>query len=92
MAKKKLPPGITQRKDGRYMGRVMYNGERYTIYNRNLTELKKEMTDLRYTLEHGTFIKKNDITFGDWFNEWIETYKKNTVKQGTIDSKRINIG
>lgn len=86
MAKKKLPPGITQRKDGRYMGRVMYNGERYTIYSRNLTELKKEMTDLRYTLEHGTFIKKNDITFEDWFKEWIETYKKNTVKQGTIDS------
>jgi integrase len=83
---KKLPAGITQRKNGLYMGRVMYNGESHTLYDRNLTELKKKMTDLRYTLEHGTFIKKSNITFDDWFNEWIETYKQNTVKQGTIDS------
>lgn len=83
---RKLPPGITQRKNGLYMGRVMHNGESHTLYDRNLTELKKKMTDLRYTLEHGTFIKKSNITFDDWYKEWIETYKQNTVKQGTIDS------
>lgn len=83
---KKLPPGITQRKNGLYMGRVMYNGETHTLYDRKLTDLKKKMNDLRYELEHGTFIKKSNITFGDWYNEWITTYKQNTVKQGTVDS------
>lgn len=83
---KNLPTGITQRPDGRYMGRVMYNGERRTVYGKSLTEIKTKMTDLRYSLEHGTYVKKEKITFEDWFSEWITTYKKNTVKQGTIDS------
>jgi integrase len=83
---RKLPPGITQRANGLYMGRVMYHGETHTLYDRNLSSLKKKMTDLRYELEHGTFIKKSDLTLEDWFKEWIATYKQNTVKQGTIKS------
>lgn len=83
---KKLPTGITQKPDGRYMGRVKRGGVTYTVYDMNLTELKKKMVDLRYTLEHGTYIKREKITFEDWFTEWINTYKRNTVKQGTIDS------
>ena len=83
---KKLEKGITQRENGMYMGRVKYNGESHTIYDRNLTQLKKKMVDLRYSLEHGTFIKTSNLTFGDWFNEWIQTYKKNTVKAGTVDT------
>lgn len=83
---KQLPKGIIQRENGIYMGRVMYHGKRQTLYNRSLTELKKAMLDLRYTLEHGTFVEASKITLDDWFYEWIETYKAHTVKQGTIDS------
>lgn len=83
---KSLPTGISQKPDGRYMGRVKKNGITYTVYDKSLSELKKKMTDLRYTLEHGTYVKRERITFEDWFNEWIDTYKRNTVKQGTIDS------
>lgn len=83
---KKLPAGITQRANGLYMGRVTYHGNNHTLYNRNLTELKKKMVDLRYSLEHGTFVKESKITLDDWFNEWITTYKQNTVKQGTVES------
>ncbi len=85
---KKLPQGITRRANGLYMGRVMYKGESHALYDRNLTELKKRMTDLRYSLEHGTFVKKSSLTFDDWFHEWITIYKQNTVKQGTVDSYR----
>lgn len=83
---KQLPKGITQRKTGLYMGRVMYHGKSYTLYNRSLTELKKEMLDLRYELEHGTFVDASKITLDKWFDEWIKTYKTHTVKQGTIDA------
>ena len=83
---KKLPAGITQRTNGLYMGRVTYHGTSHTLYDRNLTELKKKMVDLRYTLEHGTFVKESKLTFDDWFDEWITTYKQNTVKQGTVES------
>ncbi len=86
--KKKLPPGITLRSDGRYQGRVQYNGEKYALYSRNLAELKKQMTDLKYELQHGTYIKKSDITLDDWFQTWIETYKKPSVKQGTVETYR----
>jgi integrase len=64
----------------------MYAGESHDIYNRNLAELKKEMLDLRYSLEHGTYIKTSALTFGEWYTEWINTYKKNTVKAGTVES------
>lgn len=36
---KQLPPGITLRSDGRYMGRVQVDGERVTLYGKNLKEL-----------------------------------------------------
>lgn len=83
---KKLPPGISQRQNGLFMGRVMYNGESRTLYNRNLTELKAKMLDLRYALEHGTYIKQNNITFDGWFREYVDVYKRNAVKQGTINN------
>lgn len=85
---KKLPPGITQRANGLYMGRVTYHGQSHTLYDRNLTELKKKMVDLKFTLEHGLYLKESKMTFEQWFEEWITTYKQNTVKQGTIDSYR----
>lgn len=81
-----LPKGISQRASGLYCGRVQYNGERHAIYDNSLTELKKKMNALKYELEKGTYIKPCDLTFGNWFTEWIETYKQNTVKQGTIES------
>lgn len=83
---KKLPKGVSQRKNGLYMGRVMFNGETHTLYNRSLSDLKKEMLDLRYKLEHGAYVKASNITVNDWFNEWITVFKASTVKQGTIVS------
>ncbi len=83
---KKLPVGISQRENGAYIGRVKCNGITSTVYDRNLSNLKKKMLDLRYSIEHGTHIKAEKITFEDWFAEWIDTYKKNAVKQGTIYS------
>ena len=81
---KELPPGIRQRKNGRYEGRVQYKGERYSVYADTIAEVKKEMTAARYKLEHGEFIVKSNITVNDWFETWIEQYKKNQVKRGTI--------
>ena len=81
---RKLPRGITQMPSGLYQGRVTYSGQTEAIYNRSLSELKKQMTDLRYQLEHGTFVKESDMIVSDWFKEWINVYKKPCVKQGTI--------
>lgn len=86
--KKKLPKGIMQRKDGRYMGRIMYAGERYTLYDFSLKELQKKMIDLKYELEHDVYIKESDITIDKWYHTWLEEYKKPVVKRGTIGTYR----
>lgn len=83
---KTLPPGIRQRSNGKYEGRVQYEFDRYSVYADTLTELKKKMTDLRYRLEHGEFIASSKITLSEWFKTWIEQYKENQVKAGTIIS------
>ena len=44
---KELPPGIRQRKNGRYEGRVKYDYESYSVYGDTVTEVKKKMTELR---------------------------------------------
>lgn len=81
-----LPPGIRQRSNGKYEGRVQYESDRYSVYGNTITEVKKQMTDLRYKLEHGEFISSSKITLDEWFKTWIEQYKENQVKAGTIIS------
>lgn len=82
---RKLPKGIQQRYDG-YEGRFMKNGKRYLVHGKTIAEVQKEMTDLKYKLEHGLFVEKKKITFGEWFDTWLKEYKKNNVKIGTYYS------
>lgn len=80
----KLPKGITLRSDGRYMGRFTYYGERYTVYDEDLKQVKRKLDDLRYELEHGLYAKESEVTVDSWFQTWIDEYKKPTVKKGTV--------
>ncbi|MCH5249420.1 MAG: site-specific integrase [Lachnospiraceae bacterium] len=50
-----------------------------------LLELEKQMIYLRYLIEHGRTEKSNNMSFAEWFREWMDKYKKNTVKMGTIN-------
>ena len=81
----KLPKGITVRKDGLFMGRFQYEGERYTLYDANVDTLLKRMEDLKYELRHGIYAKETNITVGSWYRTWIDEYKKNRVKPTTYD-------
>lgn len=85
---KQLPKGIRQRKNGRYEGRVKCEYESFSVYGDTITETKKKMRELRYKLEHGLYIERKKITLHDWFNTWIDEYKKNRVKMGTIVTYR----
>lgn len=83
---KPLPPGIRQRTNGKYEGRVKVDYQSHSVYGNTITDVKKKMTDLRYRLEHGEFMASSKITLGEWFKTWIEQYKENQVKAGTIIS------
>ena len=83
---RELPKGIRQRVNGRYEGRVKYNYTSYSVYGNTVTETKKKMTELRYKLEHGLFVEKKKITFGEWYKIWLQEYKKNRIKNSTYNS------
>jgi integrase len=92
---KKLPQGITQRKDGRYQASYMWGGKRYFIYNKDLKALKKEKEAKIYELEHGIASAPDKIIVDAWFNTWITEYKEKTVKLTTLtnykDHYRLHI-
>lgn len=78
-----LPPGIMQRKSGIYRGRFYYKGETYTKDNADLKKLVQEMEDLRYEVKHGLKGKVDNITLDTWFDIWLNTHKKRTIKEST---------
>lgn len=82
---RKLPKGIRQR-GNTFEGRFMYKGVSYTVQASTITKTQKEMTDLKYKLEHGLYVKKEKITLMEWYETWLEEYKKNRVKIGTYTS------
>lgn len=84
MAKKKLPKGVTLRKDGRYMGRIQVDGELVTLYSRNLPELVDRMEDTRYQMKHGFYCRSKEIRVNEWFRTWIDEYKILRCKSQTI--------
>ena len=80
---RKLPKGIRQRYEG-FEGRFMYQGERYLVHGKTVTETQKAMTEFKYKLEHGLYVAKEKLTLDEWYKAWLEEYKKNRVKLGTI--------
>lgn len=81
---RQLPPGVTLRSDGRYMGRVQVDGERTTLYNANLRELVKQMEEVKYQMHHGFYCRSKGIRINEWFNTWITEYKAIRCKSQTI--------
>lgn len=82
---RKLPKGIRQR-GNTFEGRFMYSGTTYTVQGTTITKVQKDMTELKYKLEHGIYVAKDKITLDEWYKIWLEEYKKNRVKIGTYTS------
>ena len=82
---RKLPKGIRQRYED-FEGRFMYQGERYLVHGKTVTETQKAMTEFKYKLEHGLYVAKEKLTLDEWYKTWLEEYKKNRVKLGTYTS------
>lgn len=81
---KKLPKGIMKRSDtGNYRGRFKYQNIQYTLENRDLKILMREMEDLKYEVRHGLRGKCDNITLDSWFDTWLDIHKKNKIKEST---------
>ena len=75
-----LPKGISKRADGRYQGRFTFQGERFTLYDRDLKTLQKKMADVRYEMEHGIYLNSPHMTLNTFFETWLSEIKENTLK------------
>lgn len=82
--KKKLPPGISLRKDGRYQARYTFNGKRCTLYGKDLKEVQKKLRDVKYEMDHGIYAKPDKVTVDSWFKVWKEEYASNNMRENTL--------
>lgn len=81
---RRLPKGISKRADGRYQGRFTFQGERFTLYDRDIKSLQKKMADAKYEMEHGIYMNAQNMTLNTFFETWLREIKENTVKANTI--------
>lgn len=79
-----LPKGISKRADGRYQGRFTFQGERFTLYDRDIKALQKKMADAKYEMEHGIYMNAQHMTLNTFFDTWVNEIKEHTVKANTI--------
>lgn len=81
---KELGANIYQRKDGRYCGRFDDRfGNRKTLYNKELKKLKSDLNDAIYEDKNQMSIIDERITLNIFFEEWLETYKYNVIREST---------
>lgn len=88
---KELGKGISQRKDGRYCGRFTDRfGRRQSVYAFKLSELRSLMNTAIYENEKRLNVYSERITVNDWYETWMDLYKKNTVRATTYANYSSN--
>lgn len=87
--KSRLPRGITQRRDGLYMGRFQYEGEIYPpVYGRTIRETERKLNELKYEVTHQAYTPKSRVTMDEWFKTWLNEYRGIRIKEGTKETYR----
>lgn len=81
---KELGNGISQRKDGYYLGRFTNkHGKRVQKVFLKLQECRKWLADSQYKDEHSNIDLPQEMTVDSWFEYWIGI-KKKTVRPNTV--------
>lgn len=82
MAKTK---NIRQRKDGKYEGRIVINGERISVYGDTKLEAQSKLKRLKENAENQGLVKKSD-TLASTMGYWLENVKRITkIKASTYE-------
>jgi len=86
---------IYQRKDLTWAGVSRYidpeTGEKkkHFVYGKSRSEVVKKKKDWEDELKKGILPSKGKMTVSQWLDTWLETYKKNSVRQNTFESYQI---
>lgn len=82
---KELGRGLSQRPDGRYMGRAQIEGHSITLYDRKLKDLKAKLAVAVDEAKRSNLLPGVDgksVTLSEWFEEWFVKYKAPMLKDG----------
>lgn len=82
---KELGRGLSQRADGRYMGRAQVEGHPIVIYDWKLKEVKAKLAIAIDEMKRSNLLPGMDgksITLSEWFEEWYTKYKAPMLKDG----------
>lgn len=83
-------PTIRYRKDNRYELRFYLYGKQYSVYDRDKTKLKQKYNKkLRELKKKPSTPKDTYFTLKDWYQLWLNTYKKPFVKIDTLNNIEI---
>ncbi len=83
---------IYRRPDGRWAGQVSlgYDSKgkrlRKTFYGQTRKEVADQVTAALQKVATGTYIEPTTVTFGEWLDKWLTSYKKGQLKQSTYES------
>lgn len=95
MRRAKNEGSIRQRSDGRWearaTGSIDYRTgkpKRISVYGKTKTEVIGKLRELEYDIHNRKAIDPTSTKFVDWLTYWLETYKKNNIKQSTYVSYR----
>lgn len=81
---KELGTGISQRKNGVYQARFVDRfGNRKTIYDKNLRELKNKLNSGVYEDKKQMNIVDEKTTLDEWYKKWIDIHKYNIIRINT---------
>lgn len=74
-----------KRSDGRYLVQIQTgfdeNGKQKfkNIYAKTIPELEKKINTFKYNLNRGIVVDDQNLTFKEWANNWLDTYKTNVT-------------
>lgn len=81
---------IRQLENGRYQARVSYRtgvkyAEKTKMFKRK-TDATRWENEMQYKLNEGYNVLNAEMSFGDYYEKWIDTYKRPAAKKHTVDT------
>ncbi|MFZ5639182.1 MAG: site-specific integrase [Bacillota bacterium] len=89
---------IYQRSDGRWVGQVSVGydpansrNRRLTFYGKTKKEVQEKMREAQYQHQNGTLVEPSKLALGQWLDDWLNVYVKNSVKLSTWENYKIMV-
>ena len=80
--------GISKRKDGLYVGRVVVHTpggpKRKAVYGRKYGEVEKKLNALRADADRGIVFDADSLKVGEWLDSWLSDCLKPLVDAGKM--------